>query len=160
MKTIPIGRLARLAGVGLLELRALARAGLLHPVRRDERGTLFYAQTEIERTRLLFDLLSAGASLQDLIALEAIRCGAVSAGDASQSLVAKVDELVIRATDRIERLRELREDLVRARETLHRCHSCTHLPDTDRCRTCLTMPANPPQTLNAFFLGDDDPDDA
>jgi DNA-binding transcriptional MerR regulator len=159
-RTIPIGRLARLAGVGLLELRALARAGLLHPVRRDERGTIFYAENEVQRARLLFELLAAGASVKDLQALESIRSGAPSAGDASQSLVAMVDELVIRCTDRIERLRELREDLVRARETLHRCHACTHLSDTDHCRTCLTMPANPPQMLSAFFLADDDPDDA
>jgi len=49
MKTIPVGRIATLTGVGLLELRALARAGLLHPARKDDRGTFFYDETEVER---------------------------------------------------------------------------------------------------------------
>jgi DNA-binding transcriptional MerR regulator len=152
MKTIPLGRIATLTGVGLLELRALARAGLLRPARRDERGTCFYSETEVDRVRLLFDLLSAGATLKELQALDGAMRGAPTAGEASGALLGVIDDLVIRATHRIERLRELREDLVRTRETLYRCHSCTRKPEDANCRTCLTMPAQPPRTLDAFFL--------
>jgi DNA-binding transcriptional MerR regulator len=156
MKNIPLGRIATLTGVGLLELRALVRAGLLHPVRRDERGTLFYAENEVERVRLLFDLLNAGATVKELQALDGAMRAAGTAGDASTALLGVVDQLVIRATERIDRLRELREDLVRTRETLYRCHSCARAPVDAKCRSCLTMPAQPPRVLDAFFLEEDD----
>jgi DNA-binding transcriptional MerR regulator len=160
VKTIPLGRIATLAGVGLLELRALARAGLLHPARKDDRGTFFYYETEVDRVRLLFDLLSAGASVKELQALDGAMRAAPTAGDASGALLGVIDKIVIRATERIERLRELREDLVRTRETLYRCHSCPRPPEDAKCRTCLTMPAHPPRVLDAFFLVLDDDKDS
>jgi DNA-binding transcriptional MerR regulator len=146
-KLVTIGRLASAARAGLIGVRALVSAQLVRPARQNAQGVRLFHERDHVRARLLLDLLDAGVTLHELRQMDATT--SVDREAASQ-LLGLMDRVINRVTAQLERLRQIREDLVRSRETLYRCLNCDQRGPG--CRGCGVMPNPPPEALDVFFL--------
>ena len=149
-KLVTIGRLASAARSGLLGVRALVSARLLRPADTAGNGARLFHEADHVRTRILLDMLDCGITLHELRQMDDAAAPARNASDAASGLVALIDRAITRVTSHLDRLRQLREDLVQTRAALYRCHQCTSRGPA--CHGCSAIPNPPPEALEVFFL--------
>jgi len=149
LMTLP--ELAKLLGVPAASLWRLVRSGLLTAVKNGGDEPL-YSDGEYQRLRLTLDLLDGGVGMAELRALAEARATERLASRTAKSIAAVIEDILGPLTARIERLRALRDDLIRARESLYRCRSCHKELDELSCRTCAAMNQDLPRVIDEFFM--------
>lgn len=143
---VSVAEFAKMMGVSRHQIYRLLRAELLGPD---------LSSSDYAYARLLLDLQAAGLSLDELRELELTSSHHRTAAELARRLGALLDAALPVVADRLERARRVREDIIRTREALLRCHACHKPPAALACRTCSAMPENPPRVLDAFFFPDD-----
>jgi DNA-binding transcriptional MerR regulator len=154
-RSLCLAELAHALGVDVASVRRLVRAGLLQPTSGAGRRRMI-RESDYPLARLLVDLADAGFSLAQLRALTAAARAPATAAEASRAIVDVIDRALPTITSRLERLRRVREDLIRASTTLYRCRACYKPVAELGCRDCDAMKATP-RVLDAFFLATGDP---
>lgn len=138
----PTSALWRLRRAGLLEAETTA----------DDSDEPLYTDAGFPRLRLLLDLLEGGASVTDLRAMATAWDEARLGSRTSKALIGLLEGVLCRVTERIERLKALREDLIRARDALHRCRSCHRTYEALPCAGCSALPRPLPRAVEHFFV--------
>jgi DNA-binding transcriptional MerR regulator len=147
--------LADLLGVESAVLRRLVRAGLISTVESPGSGQPQVRDTDYSYVRLLVDLGDAGLSLDELRDLVDAAPADRKAAEASRVLIEIIDRALPVVTAKVEGVRRIREDLIRSRQALERCHAC-HKPILAlACRDCGAM-AGAPRVVDELFLPDRD----
>ncbi|MFP7754556.1 MerR family transcriptional regulator [Thermodesulfobacteriota bacterium B35] len=130
MKTLTIGKVARLAGIGVETIRFYERRGLLPEPPRDGSGYRQYQVDAVVRLRFIRKAKDLGFSLQEIGELLALR----------QNRDATCGDVRSQAEEKIARIEEKIRDLQRMKEAL--------VGLTCRCRS--NGPASECPILNAL----------
>lgn len=110
--------------------------GLVPPEMR--RGKRRYAEPTLYRLRLIAALRNVGLSLNEIGDVLSLHDNVDDpAGPVVKALDERLTELVIRTQERIDHLRNIRDRLVTARETLVGCKRCDR--DLLQCKVCAVV---------------------
>jgi DNA-binding transcriptional MerR regulator len=157
MHELSLAGLAKLLGVRPSALHRLEGAGLLVPVGVDAEGEPRYSDGAYARLRLYLDLMEAGATTGELRVAASVDDGQTTAARVAGALIGVLDPILQRLQGKIDRLRALRADLIAARESLLRCHSCHRTVAELSCRDCRAMPQPLPRVVDKLFCPTDGP---
>lgn len=114
-RPLRIGQLARATGFQARTIRYYETLGLVRPQARTSSGYRLYAPEAIERLRLVRGARGLGLCLADIRAiLDAGDSGAVTC----EHVLAAVEREIARVSERMQRLRDLRRQLVQVKSNV------------------------------------------
>jgi len=125
-------QLRTIAGCTRKAFRVYCDRGLIAPCRRQ--GRRRYDGAALARLRVIVSLRALGLSLDTISALLAKKDGEQDSGPVARELIVEVNGLVQQASERLEEVRRIRNQLIAARETLIECATCDRV--LDECRSC------------------------
>jgi len=116
---ISIGELARIVNLSQRTIRYYEEIGLLHSIRRMEKGKRVYTEDDVRRLKFINRLKVLGLSLAEMVELEKVYRIQRNNREIIPKLLAILDERANQIDDRINQLaalkREIREYQVRLR---------------------------------------------
>lgn len=130
------GDMARLTGSTLRTIRFYEEEGLIRPETRSEGGHRVFMRLELQKLQLILDLREAGASLQDIKDLFALKSTCTSPENASERmskiLAGRIEDL----QKKINTLHKLRAELADSVKVIQECGSCEAPQFPLPCKKC------------------------
>jgi DNA-binding transcriptional MerR regulator len=106
-----IGELSRMVNLSQRTIRYYEEIGLLHSVRRIEKGKRVYTDDDVRRLKFINRLKVLGLSLAEMVKLEKIYRTQRNNREVIPKLVAILDERAIQIDDRISQLVALKNEI-------------------------------------------------
>jgi DNA-binding transcriptional MerR regulator len=106
-----IGELARMVDLSQRTIRYYEEIGLLHSVRRIEKGKRVYTDDDVRRLKFINRLKVLGLSLAEMVALEKIYRTQRNNREVIPKLLAILDERAVQIDDRISQLVALKNEI-------------------------------------------------
>jgi len=135
-ETYTTGDLARLTGNTLRAVRHYEAEGLVRPIRRGSRGERLFDSGQLECLRFVTDMRALSFSLASIRELLQASSEAESPARVADQIIPQLENRIDELRTRLQTLRRLRDDLVRARETAEECRACPHDWSSQRCPVC------------------------